>query len=467
MSEPLQAAYALLFIAALVVLAIIFAAALWRIRHNITLAIGLPLLVFLVYSNASDLLTRIAGIPSLLQPMIGILAIAVWYFRKRLQPAEPVFTLLTLLLALYALLVFASTTWAKDLSVADQRVSDVVKGFAIYLLIAMLAASWTSLRQGMAALLVAASFLGCLSLFQVVTGNYGNEFGGFATVQSGTIYSDVAGLRIAGPLHDPNFYAQMLLVALPLAIVIAIAARTMRARVVSIAAAILICAITILTYSRGAMLALAAMTVMLLASLRVRLMHAAAIVVAVVVIFAALPSTITSRLITVEQLVPGAASGVEQDASVEKRKLVLATAWNMFLDHPFLGVGAANFGARFGRYSLMAGASSRQYDEPGVEQFPHSLYAQIAAETGLIALLLFAAAMAAAFASLYRSRRELIARGRSDLAAIAVGVAVAVAGFLLTSTFLHGAWQRSLWILLGFTAAIARLRSVPDAEVTA
>jgi putative inorganic carbon (HCO3(-)) transporter len=356
----LEAAYRLLIGVSIAAFAGLLVAAMWRLRRTISLAIGLPLLVLIVFSNASDLLTRAIGTPSLLQPIIAILAIAVWFARKRLQPSQPIFTLLTLLLALYCILVFASTTWAKDLALADERVSEIVKSFAIYLLVAMLAASWSSLRQGLAAAVVTASALAMLSLFQIATAQYDNDFAGFAAVESGNIYSSVSGLRIAGPLHDPNFYAQLLLAALPFAAAAAIATRDARRRTLFTIASLVIGAAVILTYSRGAMLALVVMTVLLLAALRVRVLHFATAAAIAVLLALALPSAVTARLVTVEQLLPGSATGVERDASVEKRRLVLGTAWSMFADQPFLGVGVANFSTRFNHYAAIAGSSSPQ-----------------------------------------------------------------------------------------------------------
>jgi O-antigen ligase len=461
-------AQTLLFLTVFGDITVIALTAAWRLRHKVTLAIGLPILVFVVYSNSSDLVSRVLRVPSLLQAIIGILAFAVWRHRARLHPSSAVMTPLTLLLFLYCFVLFTSTTWAKDLWSADQRVTEMFKGFAIYLLVAMLAASWTSLRQGMAALVLTASLLAILSLYQIATGQYDYDFWGFATVQRGNIYSDVSGARIAGPIHDPNFYAQILLVALPLAVVGAIVTRNVRHRVLFIAGALLTGTVTILTYSRGAMLALAVMTVILLVSLRFRIVHIAAAGVAALIILMLLPSAVTARLGTVEQLLPGHSEvSVERDASLEKRTLVLATAWQMFLDHPWLGVGVGNFGTRYDYYSNIAGSAAPQYDDPGEEQFPHTLYMQIAAETGLAGLALFGASIVVAFISLYRSRHELEARGRANLAVLAAGVAVALSGYLLTSVFLHGAYQRYLWIVLGFTAAVERLRAQPEEEVMA
>jgi putative inorganic carbon (HCO3(-)) transporter len=466
--EVVVKAQTLLFVVLFAALAVIAAAVAWRYRDRVPMSFGLVALVVIVYANASDLVTRATGLPSLLQPLIGLLAIVIWLQRRRLQPLSAIATPLTLLLFLYCYMLFTSTIWAKDMFLADQRVAEAGKGFAIYLLVAMIASSWSSLRQGMGAIVFVASGLALLSLFQIATGRYDQDFFGFASVQTGTIYSDVSGARISGPIGDPNFYGQILLIALPLAVAGAIVTPSWIRRVFFAVAALLITAITLLTYSRGAMLALAVMTVILLVSLRVRVMHIAAAGVAALMVLVVLPPDVTARFVTVEELLPGGKQeSVIPDASLEKRALVLNTAWQMFLDHPYLGVGAANFSTRYDRYSAIAGSAAPQYDEPGVEQFPHTLYMQIAAETGIIGFALFIAAMTVAFVSLYRSRSVLEAEGRTELAVIAAAIAVALSGYLLTSVFLHGAYQRYLWIVLGFTAAVERLRGRRDEEVIA
>src|SRR5437763_1963092 len=82
---------------------------------------ALPLLVLIVYTNASDLAIRALSIPSILQPLIAIIAIAVWLFRSTLEPSEILFQPLTILLGAYCFLLFCSSLWASDVALADQR----------------------------------------------------------------------------------------------------------------------------------------------------------------------------------------------------------------------------------------------------------------------------------------------------------------------------------------------------------
>ena len=84
------------------------------------------------------------------------------------------------------------------------------------------------------------------------------------------------------------------------------------------------------------------------------------------------------------------------------------------------------------------------------------LYVQIAAETGLIGLSLFLAAAGTAFRALHRAHRML-----RDLdpqrAAITTALAIALIAYLVTALFLHGSYQRDLWLVLAFVAAVTRL----------
>lgn len=57
-------------------------------------------------------------------------------------------------------------------------------------------------------------------------------------------------------------------------------------------------------------------------------------------------------------------------------------SWLVFLAHPLIGVGYGNIGGHLGEYALQAGAAN-----PGGE--PHNLYLALAADTGILGLVLF------------------------------------------------------------------------------
>lgn len=415
---------------------------------------ALPLLALVIYTNVSDVAMRSLGIPSLLQPLILLFAVAVWHARRELGLAAIASQPLTLALAAWCFVLFVSSLHAADVRLADERIVDALKNLAIFLIVASLAASWPALRRTIGVLTAAASALAIVSILQALT-PVRHELLGFARIEQAHLYGGVFEARPAGPVGDPNFYAQFLLMIVPLALFAGLTDASRRRRILFLAGAAIIACGTLLTYSRGAMLALAVVSTLAAIVLRIRARHLAAAAAIAIVGLLLAPREVTGRLLTVEALMPGASDDV--DSSIVKRRLLLATAMRMFDEHLIAGVGAGNFTRSFSRYSNEVGSAEEQYDPPGSRQYPHTLYLEIGAETGLLGLAAFGAAMAFALAALFRARRVLLARGERAHAGIATGLALALTSYLVTSLFLHGAFQRYLWLLLALAAAAAQL----------
>ncbi|HEY2091396.1 MAG TPA: O-antigen ligase family protein [Thermoanaerobaculia bacterium] len=413
------------------------------------LKFGFPVLIAVAYTNISDVLLRQFGIPSLLQATVGVVAIVVFLARDELHPLEVALHPLTLLMAVYCAILFVSSAWADNLSWADFRISEAVKGLVIMILGASLMSTWPRVRAALATLAIVAAMLATVSVIQIAT-HSARDFGGLLQVQSGNIYADVSQPRAAGPVSDPNFYGQILLMALPVAA--ALAVTSPRKRVAFICAAVAIFAGVLVTYSRGAMLSVLAMLLLVPFFVPIRRGLVLKAALAAIVLMAVTPSTVVRRFDTVTDVVSKESGGQAEDtrdASVDKRKLLAAVGLRMFEDAPLAGVGAGNFGKHYAQYAYEIGSSAPQYDDPGDRQFPHSLYIELASENGLLGLACFAAAMVAAFVSLAPSREKSF---------VTASIAIALAGYLVSSLFLHSAYQRYLWLLLAFVPAIERLR---------
>jgi len=462
-------------------------------------AFGLLVLVVLLQLNLSEVLVRQHGLPSLLQLLALPLLAAGLLTRVRgggdragLRGLEPLAgQALTWLLAGWVLVQLASTTWARNPGLADARVAEGAKAFGLYLLVLLLAASRARLRAAVWALLASGSLLAVLGLIQVATGNFRDEYGGLARIKDAHIYGDVFEPRIAGPLGDPNYFAQILLMLVPLALAMGWsaerggdgAAATAETRssvgleilgrriplpgsslrkLLALGAAAVLVAATVLTYSRGGALALAVVLglAFLLRGVTVREVLAGLAVLLLLVAF--LPSGFTERLTTLEQVLPGNAEGtLHPDSSFEKRRLVTRVAWEIFVERPLWGVGAGNYTVHYDRHADRVGSAAREYDDPGEMHFPHNLYLEIGAETGVPGLIVFFAAVAVAFSYLRRARRRALARGDPVAAALARGVALGLLGYLVSSLFLHGHFQRYLWLLLALAAALDALYRGP------
>ena len=423
-------------------------------------ALGIGLLSAFVYLNLSEVLVRQHEIPSLLQLLAVPLLLSAW-IRRRGEALRLLGRPLTLSLALYSVVLLVSTLLARDPGLADDRVEDHAKALAVYLLVALLAWSLALVRRGIWTLLASGALLGVIVLAQALTGDFRHEYMGLGRIKYAQIYGEVFEPRLAGPLGDPNFFAQALLVLVPLALVMAAEARRPWARVAALAAAGLVTAAVVLTYSRGGALALGCVLALSLLAGSARPKHLAIGAGLIAAVALLLPSAFARRLETIAQVLPGQEEVLRPDSSFEQRKLLTHVAWLIFLDHPLLGVGAGNYTVHFDDYAQEVGSLSREYEELGERHYPHNLYLEIAAETGLVGLAAFGAAVASCFVALRAARRASYARGDQASAALARGLEIAVVGYLLSSLFLHGHHIRYLWLLFGFAAALEHAAAAP------
>lgn len=428
---------------------------------------GLVLVLVLLHLNLSEVLVRRHELPSLLQMLTLPLLATGLFERGRRELGVLAGQALTWLLAGWVLVQLFSTTLARDPGLADIRVGEAAKAFGLYLLVLLLARSPRRLLTGAWTLLATGSFLATLGLIQVASSNFRQEYGGLARIKNAQIYADVFEPRIAGPLGDPNYFAQILLMLVPLALFLTWGAgswdrkENRLPKLLAYGAAGLMTAATVLTYSRGAALALAVVLGLALLLRGVKPGEVLTGLALAGLLVVALPADFTERLTTLEQVLPGGEQTLHPDSSFEKRRLVTRAAWEMFLDHPVLGVGAGNYTVHYDRYADRVGSAAREYDDPSEAHYPHNLYLEIGAETGLPGLLVFGAAICVAFVYLHRARRWALERDDSSTAVLAHGVALGLVGYLISSLFLHGQFQRYLWLLLALAAALEALGRMP------
>ena len=424
--------------------------------------VALPVLVVVVYLNLSSILVEKFSIPSVLQPLVLVLSGLVVQYRHSFRFDATLALPITAGLIAYCLIAFASSTWARDIYVSDSELKDLVKGVLLMLVAASLAASWRALRGAMTALVCSAALVAAMTLVQVAIGNPDLQFGGLAGVEEGHIFGEVSELRPTGPLSDPNYFARILILAFPPAALLGVGRRSRAERAAYVAAAAVIALGILATYSRGGMLTLAFACLLLVLAGRLRI-NRITVMVALASLVALAPTPVGQRFLTIESLVSSDAG--PPDASSAKRQQLIAVGWRIFTDHPIAGVGIGNFGSHYQAYADVVGMSAPEYTPLGVRQYPHSLYLELAVETGLVGLLVFAGAMLLIFTTLYRARAALLARGESGHAAMVVAIAIAVAGYLLASVFLHHTGvQRYFWLVVGFAIAAARLVQEETAE---
>jgi putative inorganic carbon (hco3(-)) transporter len=420
------------------------------------LVVVVPLVLLMVYTDLSEVLIETLGVPSLLQPMIVGLAGLAWFYRAALRPLRIVFHPVTLTLAGYCALLFVSSLWARDPWLTDEQVVGAVKNFLVYVVIAIFAASWPALQNGLRTLALVAAALATISIVQII-GGVTNELGGLATLSYGNIYAQESDARAAGPVGDANFYGQILILVVPLALYLAWVAGRKRERLFWLAVSAVISGGVLVTYSRGAMLGLAVMAGLVLIALRVPLLRVAAASGVVVMLLILAPGNVGKRFTTMISLLPQETYYVTPDASIERRRLIAGSALRMFDEHLLLGVGAGNFGTNYAHYANQSGSPADLFYEHGEvhREHAHSLYLEIAAENGIAGLLIFAGVVLLSYAELRRAHKLLPHRGISHESLIALALSAALSGFLVTSVFLHSSSQRYLFLLFALITALS------------
>jgi putative inorganic carbon (HCO3(-)) transporter len=368
----------------------------------------------------------------------------------------------------------ASTLFAKDIMTALLWVVEYfLEGIILYFLVINVVRSIGTLRRVIGVLLIAGAILGGLSVYQETTGSYNTKFGGLAqrntesmeeghtSLEKGMTLKSKAKInvsnRAAGPLGDPNRYAQNMLLLLPLAIYMLWHVRFRRLLTISTAMGVgFIFSGLLLTYSRGAFVSLLILAFILTALRYIKVRHSLAGLLIILTLVAVVSPGYFARMQTifgVEGLVSDT-SEKKPDAVTRGRLTEMMAAGKAFLDHPLLGVGPHHYSKYY---------SIEYMNDPTIAlrtlttvRRAHSLYPELAAETGIFGFAVF---MGIIFYTLYRllqARRRWLT-SRPDLSHLATAFIFSMVGYLSTAIFLHFSYQRYFWLFLALAGACVQI----------
>ena len=199
-------------------------------------------------------------------------------------------------------------------------------------------------------------------------------------------------MRLFGTFINPGFFAGFLVISIPVSSGIYLAARRTSFAALAGLAFLLQMSAILLTGTKFAIASLAAALIifLILAALtksltRIRLRRLLLIAVVSIPLLIVFSSPLTSR-------VREAGAGGTQAHSTEFRKYVWRSTINMIKDHPLTGLGPGVYDTAYTRYAIA-----------GPTKYAHQSYLQIAAESGVVALIAFIAALVAiACAALFR-----------------------------------------------------------------
>src|ERR671918_285030 len=222
---------------------------------------------FLVlFANVAVVLTQVHGVPEVVSSGFALLLL-VPLARFLIVERRPVVVTPTLpLVFAFLAALFLSATLTSEPDVARQSIGlYITEGLILYLLLSNAVRTTRMLTLVSWTLIAAGSFMGGLSVYQELTGTYANDYAGFAQVDKleEIASEEVERPRSGGPLGSENRYAQILAALLPLAVLRFFREPSRRLRLAAGAGALLILGGIVLTFSRGAAVAVAATLVLM------------------------------------------------------------------------------------------------------------------------------------------------------------------------------------------------------------
>lgn len=424
-----------------------------------------PFVIGVLFTNIAGNAVNLYGAPqmvSLALPLVLLLPVWHAWFASGLKLVWPP--------VLWATMVFVLMSLVSVLFSADPRsslsavVTTMSEGLVLVLLMVNAIRTRESLYFALAALVAAAALVGAVSVFQELTETYYTRYLGLGQLSDDafetgeeTLEGSVLQLRLGGPIGEKNYYAQFMLMVVPIGAAMAAIERSRLRQVALVGATLLVGAGVVLTFSRGAAVAAAAMVGIAIVLRMVPMRVILATALGSVLLLAAFPQYLT-RIATVTSVVglAGETTGELPDTALRGRAGENAAAITAFWDHPILGLGPGEFPSHYERYARRAGVE----DVHGQERVAHSLFLGLLAEVGIVGVAAFLGVLAATALPLVRVRRR--ARAPADRA-LATGLLLGLLGYLLAGLFLDLAYARYFWLLVALAAAAGAILD-PNAD---
>lgn len=421
-----------------------------------------------LYSNAAAVAVNFHGLPYAFGAAFPVLLVAPLAYHVLVRREPLVITpALPWLLAFLGANVL-STLFASDTQPALTELAALsAEGVALYLLLTNVVRTRELLRLLTWVIVLTGACLAFLSVWQEVTRTYGSNYFGFSQVSLandglGATGGGTGTKRIGGPFEGggENRYAQVLVVLVPLALALLFTERRRPLRLLAAASTVLIGFAVVLTYSRGAAVALVSLAVLAALLRFIRFRHLALMAVGVALALTLVPSYAVrvASIGSVTTLFGVGSRESEPDTSIRSRTTENLAGLLIFADHPAIGVGPGLYPDYYERYADRVGDYANQIDIKFkyTNRQAHSLYLGLLAELGVVGFLAFMGVVVVTARSLWRARRRC-AGSHPELATLATGYLLGIVAYLITGVFLHLAYQRYFWLTMALAAVAGQV----------
>jgi O-antigen ligase len=123
-------------------------------------------------------------------------------------------------------------------------------------------------------------------------------------------------------------------------------------------------------------------------------------------------------------------------------------------DHPFFGVGAGGFVQVEPSYTVES-ISIVRVDLVSKAEQVHNTYLHVLTDYGIVGVALFGCVVALSLLHGVLGARAFARAGRRELELLARGVVVATISMLTAYSFISAQYEKQLWLLIGFSAALS------------
>ncbi len=365
------------------------------------------------------------------------------------------------LVSLYLLVCVICTTQANDTHESARMIFGTAKGATILLLVISLCQTMKSLRRAIAAMLFAGLVMGTISVLQQWTGTHDQSYASFGQITYKAFPQGHHIYRSTSVIGDPNYYAQTIIVLIPLAVVGLWQARK-PILIATLFWTALACILTVMfTYSRGGLVAMLAVLVMLgIFAVKYRPRRSAVAFTCALLVAATLlmPAHFATRMSTFGSFLPKdgqwqPTQKLAQEIGFRGRLSAAIVGLKMFKDHPLLGVGPYNFRHHYPTYARELNIDPNK----NIVRVAHNHYLAVAAETGLLGITAFATFLLVFCRRMHLAQKKLIKAGLPDQALVMASVALGLYSFLISSLFLDTGLVFHLWLLAGIAFALPRI----------
>ncbi|NUH65508.1 O-antigen ligase family protein [Sulfitobacter sp. S0837] len=404
--------------------------------------LAIAFVFFCFFTNAQQVFSLVHGFDYLTELLLLLLVVLfVNDLSQRRLPGATcgIFASLLLLNAAFVLLQVS-------FGAGMQFAVEIIKHGLITLIVLILLIDIPRIKGALAGIVLALAFMSGISVIQYIFDLYHLSFGGFGAATYHHIVGDVDYWRIDGPLTDPNYYAQVLLISLPFAIMGAARSASIVWKILCVIALCAGVAALLLTYSRGALIGFAVLVVAYsYGRWRLLLFTGAALSL---LLFAVDGSYLERLSVASSDIIALLRSeGYLQDTAISGRLSEMVLAIYLFLEHPMFGIGVGQYEGLYQDAARHFGLMAR-----GADREAHSLLLELLAERGLVGTLIYLLTAGGALFCALRAR----ARGGAATPMVRA-LLYALLAYASTSLFLHEAFPMYLWLLIALCFSVAQI----------